>query len=192
MENRGVPVILSTERLLFRRHVMTDMEAYCEMEQDPDIRKFIGGYPRPREDAEKRFFKALEQPAGEKLSMWATILKAEDRYIGRCGVYPHFDNAGQIIECEGTLAFYIAKAYWGNGFATEAGRAFIDLGFNELGLKRLVTTIQAGNDASLRVVEKLGFSKTFTEPATQTNARSFIHFELINPIITHTQYPSPV
>jgi len=164
---------------------MADIEAYCEMEQDPDVRKFVGGYPRRREDAENRFLRGLEQPAVKMLSMWATILKTENRYIGRCGIYPNFNDAGQPIANEGTLAFYIAKAYWGNGFAKEAGRAFVNFGFNKLGLKRIVSTIQEGNDASARVVEKLGFSKTYTEPATQTNLRSFIHFELNNSITAH-------
>jgi ribosomal-protein-alanine N-acetyltransferase len=59
--------------------------------------------------------------------------------------------------------------------ATEAGRAFVDFGFDELGLSRIVTAVEFGNDASVRVLEKLGFTLVRTETG---ELRSFHHFEL--------------
>lgn len=75
----------------------------------------------------------------------------------------------------GSLAFYLARAYWGQGLATEAGRAFVNFGFQELGLKKIVTTVQAGNGASMRVLEKLGFALVSIE---EGEFRTFHHFEL--------------
>jgi RimJ/RimL family protein N-acetyltransferase len=75
------------------------------------------------------------------------------------------------------LAFYLACAFWGRGLATEAGRAFVDFGFGVLGLKRIVTTVDTRNAASVRVLEKLGFVvERFEE-----GPRSFYHFELLRP-----------
>jgi ribosomal-protein-alanine N-acetyltransferase len=167
--------VLETERLLFRKHILADKEAYCAMEMDADVRRFVGGYPRNREDAEKRFAGAIK-PSGSSLGMWATILKDERKYIGRCGIYPPFDAAGNPIEGEASLGLYIAAPCWGRGFATEAGKGFIDLGFNKLGLNRIVTMVQAGNNASIRVLEKLGFHLVSTEEG----ARTFYHFVLEN------------
>lgn len=167
--------ILETERLLFRQHILADKDAYCAMEMDADVRRFVGGYPRTREEAEKRFEGAII-PSDSSLGMWATILKDEQQYIGRCGIYPHFDAEGNPIEGEASLGLYIAKPYWGNGFATEAGKGFTDLGFNKLGLSRIVTMVQAGNGASVRVLEKLGFQHTSTEEGIRT----FYHFVLEN------------
>jgi ribosomal-protein-alanine N-acetyltransferase len=167
--------ILETERLLFRKHILGDKEAYCAMEMDADVRRFVGGNPRTREDAEKRFEGAIK-PSDSTLGMWATILKAGQKYIGRCGIYPHFDAAGDLIEGEASLGLYIAKSYWGNGYATEAGKGFIGMGFNKLGLNRIVTMVQAGNNASVRVLEKLGFQLTSTEQGVRT----FYHFVLEN------------
>jgi len=168
-------VVLETERLLFRDHEPSDLEAYCEMEADPEVRRYVGGAPRPREEAERRFRKGLDRPEDKRLWMWATVYKPEGRYIGRCGVYPHFGPAGPVAG-EGSLAFYLSRAYWGRGLATEAGRAFVDFGFKELGLSRIVTAVQVGNDASVRVLEKLGFSLVSTEKG---EFRSFFHFELV-------------
>lgn len=176
-------IILESERLLFRPHEPGDIEAYCAMEQDPEVRRYVGGAPRTREAAEARFQGAL-QPGPDRVSdrvsnrlrMWATVLKADGSYIGRCGVYTHIQHETPIPG-EGVLGFYLARPYWGQGFATEAGFAFIRFGFAELGLQKIVTTVQAENCASLRVLEKLGFNLIRIEQGPRT----FHHFTLLRP-----------
>lgn len=168
-------MVLETKRLLFRPHEPRDLEAYCAMEQDPEVRRYVGGAPRTREAAEARFLGAL-RPARDRLRMWATVLKSTGVYIGRCGVYPQMQAATRIPG-EGVLGFYLARAYWGQGFATEAGSAFIHFGFAELGLQKIVTSVQAENRASLRVLEKLGFNLVRIEPGPRT----FHHFALVRP-----------
>ena len=149
-------IILSSERLLFRQHIVADMGAYCAMEMDAEVRRYVGGAPRTREQAELRFMDALK-PVTDRLNMWAAILKEDGSYIGRCGIYPHFKLGGGVYEDEAVLGLYIAREYWDHGFATEAGRAFIRFGFDELKLTRIVTAIQVGNDASVHIIKKLGF-----------------------------------
>ena len=170
-------IVLESERLLFRDHELSDLDAYCAMEADPEVRRYVGGAPRTREAAEERFRKGLHRPESDRMRMWATVYKPEGLYVGRCGVYPNFTPSGPV-EGEGALGFYLARAYWGRGLATEAGRAFVNFGFNELGLSRIVTAVQVGNHASVRVLEKLGFALVRTEPG---ELRSFYHFELLSP-----------
>jgi ribosomal-protein-alanine N-acetyltransferase len=170
-------ILLETERLLFRPHEPADREAYCAMEQDPEVRRYVGGAPRTREAAKAKFQGAL-QPLPHRLRLWATILKANGAYLGRCGVYPHVE-VDSIISGVGVLAFYLARPYWGQGLATEAGAAFVRFGFNELGLHKIVATVQEGNRASIRVLEKLRFHLVRIEPGFRT----FHHFELPRPEI---------
>jgi RimJ/RimL family protein N-acetyltransferase len=66
------------------------------------------------------------------------------------------------------------RAYWGRGLATEAARAFLDFGFRELRLRRIVASVQAGNMASTHILEKLGFHLWGLERA---NGRCFYHLE---------------
>jgi len=171
-------IILETERLVFRPHIGTDLDAWCAMEADPKVRRYAGGRPRTREEAERRFMEQAIKPVSGRLGMWAAVLKSEDKYIGRCGVYPHFTPNGNTIPGEGALGYYIASAYWGRGLATEAATAFVKFGFDQLSLKRIVTMVQAGNDASAHILKKLGFILTGTE----TGPRSFYHFALENPM----------
>lgn len=174
-------IVLETERLLFRDHEPEDLERFCAMEADPEVRRFVGGRPRTRPAAERKFRDVYLPPVRDRMGLWATVLKPKALYIGYCGIYPHFGAAG-AIPGEGVLAFYLARAYWGRGLATEAGRAFIDFGFEKLELSRIVATVQIGNEASLRVLEKLGFEWLLHD---QSERRSFHEFELRNPSPTH-------
>jgi RimJ/RimL family protein N-acetyltransferase len=167
-------IFLETERLLFRRHTIDDLDAYCLMDMDADVRRYVGGRPRTRQEAEQRFMPGLRLDHGN-LAMWATVYKPENEYVGRCGIYPHFGTDNQPIPGEAALGLYIATSWWGRGFATEAGHAFVAYGFNQLNLNRIVTAIQVGNDASVRVIEKLGFAFHFLEEGSH---RSFLHYEL--------------
>jgi RimJ/RimL family protein N-acetyltransferase len=105
------------------------------------------------------------------------VLKSSGNYIGYCGVYPHF-NPHIPIPGEGTLGYYLARPHWGRGLASEAGMGFVAFGFRELGLSRLVASIEVGNAASVRVLEKLGFTWHHLEPR---RSRSFDHYELRAP-----------
>jgi ribosomal-protein-alanine N-acetyltransferase len=168
-------VILETKRLLFREHKPSDLEAYCAMEQDAEVRRFVGGAPRTRAVAEIKFHAMLQSRQDERC-LWATVLRASGDYIGRCGVYPH--TLGEaVVPSEGVLAFYLARPYWGQGFASEAGRAFVDFGFGELGLRKIVATVESGNLASVRVLERLGFNLIKRE----VGGRTFEHFALARP-----------
>jgi len=168
-------MILESERLLFRKHEPVDLEAYCAMEADSEVRRYVGGAPRIRKDAERKFRDTHLKRASARLALRATIFKPEGRYIGYCGLFQNFGMRGPV-KGEAALAFYLARDYWGRGLATEAGRAFIQFGFDRLRLNRIVATVQVGNAVSLRVLEKLGFALIGTE----SGPRSFHKFELRN------------
>ena len=168
--------VLESERLGFRPHEAADLEAFCAMEADAEVRRYVGGTPRTREAAEERFWSTTMQPVEDRLAMWATVLKSESRYVGRCGLYPHLSDGARVAG-EAVLAFYLAREFWGRGLASEAGRAFVNFGLGELNLARIVTAVDVRNEASVRVLEKLGFRLAQLE----RGPRSFYHFELVRP-----------
>src|SRR5262249_32944054 len=128
-------IVLETERLLFRDHQEEDLDAYCEMMAEPEFRRLSGGLPLSREEAEKSFRNVL---VPKPMGLLARVFKPEGRSSGRCGLYPHRDDDNVVIPGEAVLAYYLARPYWGRGLATEAGRAFVEHGFKELGLSRVV------------------------------------------------------
>ena len=54
------------------------------------------------------------------------------------------------------LGYWLGQDAWGQGYATEAADALVDFGFSKLGLQRIYAQVLDGNDASCRVLEKLG------------------------------------
>ena len=129
-------IILESKRLLFRQHELADLDSFCAMEMDPDVRRYVGGYPRSREDAERKFREGPLQEVSDRLSVWAAVLKSNAQYVGRCGLYPHFNREGGIVVGEATLAFYFGREHWGLGLASEAAAAFVKFGWEELQLSR--------------------------------------------------------
>ena len=170
-------IVLETDRLLFRDHEPEDLDAFCALEADPEVRRFVGRTPRTRDSAERRFRDAFLSPAAGRFRLWATVLKSEGAYVGYCGVYPRFGDSGPIPG-EGALGFTVARAYWGRGLATEAARAFVGFGFRELDLRRIVATVEVGNAASIHILEKLGFRLARLE---NVGPRCLYHLDLPNP-----------
>lgn len=164
---------LETDRLYLRQHEIADLDHYCAMEMDADVRKYAGGYPRKREDAETRFKRNLDI-IKNGLGMWATTLKSNDDYIGGCGIYPHFDEHNQPINGEAAIGLYIAKSFWNIGYATEAGAALVAIGFQLLKLIRIVTLVETGNEAFEKVMAKLGFYIEKTEVGQWRTFHSFV------------------
>jgi RimJ/RimL family protein N-acetyltransferase len=163
---------LESERLIYRPHERGDLEAFVAMEMDAGVRRYVGGEPRTRAEAEKRFLNGLPH-ALEELSLRAVVLKADGSYVGRAGLYPHVGSEGPVPR-EASISYYLATPFWGQGLATEAGAFFVERGFRVLGLDRIVTTIDARHEASRRVLQKLGFRLYSVE----TGLRSFEKYEL--------------
>ena len=154
---------LETPRLILRDHEPADLEPFCAIESDEAYR-----WPQavhPREELERSFREVWLRP--KPLGLWATECRATGRYIGRCGLYPHRTEAGVIVPRELTFGVYLARAEWGRGFATEAGRALITHGFGSLDAERIHAGVHKENARSRRVLEKLGF--TLTAPVDESS-----------------------
>lgn len=166
-------VKLETERLLFRDHEPEDLEPYCAMESDPLYR---APQPvHPRSELERSFREVWLVP--KPLGLRATVFKPDNRYIGRCGLYPFRNESDATVAGEAVLAFYLAREYWGRNIASEAGRAFVRHGFETLVLKKIHAGMNAENAASIRVIEKLGFTRV---RSGESGGTRWHDYELVN------------
>ena len=145
---------LETARLLFRSHQKDDEEHFVQMQTDPEVRRYVGGRAWLVEEAVHRFRGGYLGNPSDTYGLWATILKAESRYIGYCGLRAEsHDGARETVH----MAYYLARPYWGRGLATEACRALLDVAFVKLGLAELHANVQRGHAASEYILQKLGF-----------------------------------
>lgn len=163
-------VWLESERLRFRDHEPSDLDAYCEIESDPEFRS--PQVVHPREEIVASFWRQVGIQA--PLALRATEFKPDRRYIGRCGLYPQHNDDGEMVPGEATLAFYLARPYWGMGLATEAGAAWIHHAWTELNLHTLHAGVNEQNVRSIRVIEKLGFRVSRTGEGGGNRWRDYI------------------
>jgi ribosomal-protein-alanine N-acetyltransferase len=160
-----------TPRLRFRTHEPQDESGFVAMHSDPEVRRFVGGSPWTVDRAVDRFrAEYLGQPT-HSYGLWATIFKSENKFIGSCGLRAPDDGK------PATLAFYLARPYWGRGLAGEAARGFVDLAFGRLRLERIAADVEEGHGASERILSKLGF-RLVSRASLPASARVICHYEL--------------
>lgn len=101
---------------------------------------------------------------------WAIRLKGDDRIIGIVNFLgeTRFPGMGYILDPQ----------YWANGYATEACRAALDYGFQQLNYDRVELWIDEANGASRRVAQKLGFQIKGRIPIKFSHQRSY-HFMFV-------------
>ena len=152
-------MILETPRLLLRRLVPDDLDALYALYRDPEMRRYFppeGVSPDKtltyEETKEELEWFLNGHPRHPELGLWATILKENGAFIGRCGLLPWPIDGQDEVE----VAYMIDKAYWRRGLGTEAARGIRDYAFNHLGLTRLVSMIYPENEASIKVAENMG------------------------------------
>ena len=142
--------IAGTDRLLLRTLNERDIDAVLSFWGDEEVMKYCGGAGnREREERALKFYINLQKERG--YSPYAVILKENNELIGVCGFNPPYDH--EYME----LMYHFAKKYWGKGFATEAANACIYYARESLMAKKIAAFIDPSNQASEKVLKKLGF-----------------------------------
>jgi ribosomal-protein-alanine N-acetyltransferase len=161
----------ATTRLQFRTHLPGDEEAFIRMHTDPEVRRYVGGQAWPMEKARERFRNQYLGKPSRIYGLWATILKEKQEYIGCCGLRAAHN------EKTAYLGYYFARPYWGQGFASEGARAFIEVAFTRLRLRRLRADVDEGNAVSRHILEKFGFELVERE-VIAASGRVILFYEL--------------
>ena len=155
--------ILTTERLLLRETVESDVDSFYEMYKDPDMTRYTEKlYDDPGE--EKKYVAEYREKvySTQGFGIWTVIEKKTGRIIGRAGLVSRagFDR----IE----LGFAIGKAYWNKGFGTEAVKGCIEYA-KEHDLMPLQALVMEGNIASEKLLKKAGLY--YKEPVNVNGVR---------------------
>lgn len=152
--NIHLPV--QTERLILRDFVSNDWKAVHHYASDPQVVHFLPFGPSTEEDT-KDFIQrviASQQAKPRQNFEMAVTLKANRQLIGGCRIsVTNPDNKG------GSIGYCLNGQFWGQGYATEAAKALLDLGFNQLGLHRIYALCDPENEASARVLERIGMRR---------------------------------
>lgn len=142
---------LETARLYLRPFEPGDLDALALMFADPEVMRFLpAGQGISRERTQAALSRYIESWETNGYGLYAVIEKSSSTLIGHCGL-SQLDHTDEI-----ELAYGLRRASWGKGYATEAARACLRFGFEELNLDRIVGIVVPENIASQRILEKLG------------------------------------
>jgi ribosomal-protein-alanine N-acetyltransferase len=147
---------LETDRLVLRPYTMDDLFELHKIVSQKEVMKYLPEGVMTQKQTKKTLtwiiecYKENTQKNIKKFSV-GVFLKENKKLIGWCGLGPLEFDPSEI-----EIYYGLSKSHWGKGFATEAARALLDYGFRIIGLKKIVAIVMPQNNASKRVIEKMG------------------------------------
>lgn len=145
--------IFETERLVVRDLHVEDAGAAFAIYGDPEVMRYSGRDGRPVPDLETMRLALSRGSArgdtGSGLGQWAVCEREGGAMVGSVFLVPL--EGGPEVEA----GWYLARAHWGRGYATEAARGALAHGLRRLGLGRVVAVVYPENERSLALCRRL-------------------------------------
>ena len=150
--------LLQTDRLILRTLAQSDAPAFSKYANDWDIARMTGSIPHPFPlvSTEIKILTMLSQKR-RGLAHPYSITEDGVNMIGIMDIFRRSENA------DFELGYWVARPYWGLGYASEAAKALMEEAERTLGVKRFVAGVFADNPASMNVLRKIGFKQTGSE-----------------------------
>lgn len=172
------PTILTSKRLYLRQWQDSDFAPFARLNADPDVMRY---FPKvlSSEMSDKIAKKCQALIAQNGWGLWAVCRQADGQFMGFVGLNP--TDAVMPFAPAVEMAWRLDKAYWGQGYATEAAQLALRFAFEELALKEVVAFTATINTPSQRLMKRLGM---------QNRQQNFYHPALddTHPLAEHVLY----
>ena len=158
--------LFETDRLVVREFRPADLDDFAALCGDPEVMRYVGDGTTLDRAGVAHWIEVCQGKYRDRgYGTSAVFEKATGDFIGYCGVVRAPDrDFDEII-------YVFTKSSWGNGYATEVGRAMLDHVFRISELAEIRATIDAANADSIKVAHKLGmtFAKRVEEDGTEVD-----------------------
>jgi RimJ/RimL family protein N-acetyltransferase len=147
-------IIKETKNLILRNFEDKDLVSFIEYRSDKDVMRFQSWTSSPSQLETKKFISQQSQLKVDIKGEWIQIAfetKDSGTHIGDCAFIRN-DKTAEV-------GITLAKQSQGKGYAVEGMKALLELLFNDLGVHRIIATIDVNNYSSIKLFEKLGFRK---------------------------------
>jgi RimJ/RimL family protein N-acetyltransferase len=152
---RAAAPTLRTERLVLRGWRASDRAPFAALNADRRVTRFLG--PQLTRAASDALAERIEAHFAERgFGLWAVEAPGVAEFAGFVGLsVPRFE--AHFTPCV-EIAWRLAAAHWGHGYASEAARAALRFGFERLALAEIVSFTTRENRSSRAVMERLGMT----------------------------------
>ena len=120
--------------------------------------RFFSREPLSYKAVQERLNTEIECATTHRMQYWLIFELASHKHVGCCGLRPYRPSE-KIYE----LGFHLRRVFWGKGLATEAARAVVAYGLENLAASAIFAGHHPANTASRKVLLRLGFEETGTE-----------------------------
>lgn len=148
-----LPTHLRTERALLRPWRLADRPALLRHADDPDVARNLRALPHPYDGAAADAWLAHAAADPAPAGVWAVEVD------GQAAGCIALERGADVEACGAEVGYWLGRAYWGRGLATEALRAVTAAAWGEPDLGRLYAGVFSWNAASMRVLEKAGYRR---------------------------------
>ncbi|HQZ09605.1 MAG TPA: GNAT family N-acetyltransferase, partial [Ornithinibacter sp.] len=154
------PAVRGTERLVLRQWRESDLEPFARLNADPEVMRWFPA-PLSRDQSDAMVDRLSGLIEAESWGMWALERRDTGEFIGFTGL----GVPRQVLPFQPCVevGWRLAATAWGHGFATEAAREALRVGFDELGLTEIVSFTAVPNMRSRAVMERLGMVRDAAE-----------------------------
>lgn len=145
---------IKTERLILRPFEKSDLDGVLSYYSLPDVQRYLDWKARDKSEAKAAFESMRKQTRltrpGEVLTL-AIVRKSDGKVMGHVSLRYTDSTAAQ-----GEIRFAIGPLFRNKGYASEAVKAVVTLGFEEFRLHRVYARTAGQNEASARLLKRLG------------------------------------
>jgi RimJ/RimL family protein N-acetyltransferase len=157
-----IDYILQEENLLLRPLKSEDLENIWPHVSDPEISEFMSWAPHTDKNETKEFLKRIENNFDNRTGItWAIIFNNE--FCGIFSIIAITRTHRALVYNRAELAYWCGKKFQGQGIMSRAAKLVLRFAFNVLKLNRLVVSHFTINNASEKLIKKMGFSYIGTE-----------------------------
>jgi RimJ/RimL family protein N-acetyltransferase len=143
--------VIKTSRLTLRPFSIEDSKTLHHILNIPGILKYYPSSDPPDLDRVHRLInRQIDHWHEHGYGWWAVESHSDQRLLGWSGLQ-YLPETG-----ENEIGYLLDQSYWGLGLATEAAKAGIEFGFDQLGIGEIIGIVHPKNIASHRVLEKIG------------------------------------
>jgi [ribosomal protein S5]-alanine N-acetyltransferase len=162
---RARDLTFKTDRLRLRPLQPGDEDFLAALDSDPDVMQYIHTGPFAPATAMK-WAKSQIEMAPHRWHLMKWIVETADGvkvgWVELSKFRGVFDPDESRMSDDVNIGYEFARAYWNQGFASEAARPILAYAFNTLELDRLVAFVRTENTRSGRLLERLGFLRHAT------------------------------
>lgn len=144
--------VATTERLVLREFSLEDAPDFYELNLDNEVMKYTADHVFQSLEESADLIRSYREYEKTGFGRWTVVLKETNEVLGWCGL-KYITSVDEV-----DLGYRLKRKYWNKGYATEACKASLDIGFNQYDIGLIVGRTMTDNAASRRVLEKIGMT----------------------------------